>query len=378
VVTVRFFALALLALTAAAGPHFPYRRAGANSGGPWLFPDYQRRILITIDSAQVDSTLTNFPVFIDYDLMPSTFHSNVQSDADDVRVSDSTHVAEYDIDNVVYDAGADDGEAWTCLPSISSSIDTGFYLYYDYASATAYSNPQDVWDATGSDFMGVWHLQAAGNATQDCATGDSDLDLTAVNLESGDSEAGITGSAVHYDGSNEYHQVEGTAVTSNLRPDTSFSMSAWINQDVTTSDDFIGGHLDSTTKGYGLWKYTSGSNFRPTIGNGSSTAWSNLNEPTSGKSTGVWYHIAVTWDGSTGKLYWDGAEADSHSVTGSFFWPGNDDFFLGKRPSHNYWAGLIDEVHVSDYTLSAAWIKAEEINQRTPGTFYTVGTEETQ
>lgn len=363
----------------AAPPYAPNRRAGANAGGAWLFPDYQRRVAVTIQSSQVDSTLTNFPVFIDYALMPSTFHDNVQADTDDVRAGNVAHDTEHPIDNVTYDSAADDGEGWTCIPSISSSVDTVFYVYYDYASASAYGTPEDVWDSTGANYMGVWHLNAAGNATQPAANGVSDMDLTPSNMESGDSVACLLGNCVHLDGSNEFlsRDFDLTIFNNNFRPDTTFAFSAWLNQDVTTSDDMIGGHLDSTTKGYALWKYNSQSNFRPTVGNGTGNAWSNLNEPTSGKSTGTWYHMAVTWNGSTARLYWDGTEVDTYPLSGSFQWS-NQPFFVGKRPSGNYWDGKIDEVHLHDDELSAAWIKAEYINQKTPGTFYTIGVEETQ
>ena len=372
----RIFAAAIFTAAslcaAPGGPQIHRRQPFQGTAGAWLDTDYTNRVAITIDSAQVSSTLTNFPVYIDLSDLPAAFFSAIQADGDDIRASDAGHTATRHIDTVRIDTSGQTGEIHVLLPTVSSSVSTVFYLYYNCASCGAYSTPEDVWDATGANFMAVYHMDADGNLAQPSATGVAAIDADSANQESGDSVAGKMGNAIDYDGSNEYNSVPQSDAATYLQPDTSMTMSAWFAADDFSDQVFFGNQMDSTSKGIAWWIWSS--NIRPSI---TSTGWTNLTESTSGKSAGTWYHVAATWDGITGRLYFNGSEVDSHSLDGSHSWALQPCYFA-RRESGSYYDGKLDEVRLHDATLSADWISAEYTNQNTPTTFYTVGTPEAQ
>ena len=54
------------------------------------------------------------------------------------------------------------GDYWVKVPSVSSSADTYFYIYYDNPLALDAEDPNNVWD---SNFKSVMHLKESGNGT---------------------------------------------------------------------------------------------------------------------------------------------------------------------------------------------------------------------
>ncbi|MHC4330085.1 MAG: LamG domain-containing protein, partial [Planctomycetota bacterium] len=69
----------------------------------------------------------------------------------------------------------------------------------------------------------------------------------------------------------------------------------------------------------------------------------------------VWHHICLTYDGSVAKLYADGVEVDSQTK--------NWNLALGRahlgrqvNDAVEFWDGLVDDVRIYDYVLSAAEI----------------------
>jgi len=350
-----------------------------DAGGPWLDTDYDKRISVTIKSSVVGSTLTDVPVKIDLDDMPDTFHSSVETDGDDIRASADDHTTELAVDLERIDTTAKTGTLWVLVPSISSSTDTEIFIYYDAGAAEPpYASPEDVWDATGGDYIAAWLMNDAADGPQDSATAVANIQADNFNTDSGDSVAGVAGNSVIVDGSNEYYSVPTADATSYLRPDTSFTASVWFKATDFTDGVIFQGSGSSTNMGYGLWIW--GGQLRPSLGNGGNV-WSSLTEPTSGLSTGTWYHCAITWDGTNARMYLDGSEVtDSpQSETGAWSWA-SQPFFIGRRESAGYVAATIDHLTVHDSTFSADRIAFEETNQRdtVPNDALTVGSEETQ
>ena len=52
--------------------------------------------------------------------------------------------------------------AWVNIPSISSSSDTSFYMYYGNSEVSDQEFPERVWD---QDYCGVWHLDNFRDST---------------------------------------------------------------------------------------------------------------------------------------------------------------------------------------------------------------------
>lgn len=71
-------------------------------------------------------------------------------------------------------------------------------------------------------------------------------------------------------------------------------------------------------------------------------------------ATGVWHHICLTYDGTTAKLYADGALVGSSAMSWSLTLA---KAFIGRGVnSSDYWSGSIDDVRIYNSTLSAAQV----------------------
>ncbi|HEX9892743.1 MAG TPA: DUF2341 domain-containing protein, partial [Gemmatimonadales bacterium] len=99
-------------------------------------------------------------------------------------------------------------------------------------------------------------------------------------------------------------------------------------------------------------------------------------------AAGAWHHVVATYDGSTMRVYLDGAQdpttrAKSGNIdrAGKELWLGHGDHAIEKAWSFP-WQGDLDEVRVSDNARSTAWIGTQFNNQSSPGTFHTVGAEQ--
>lgn len=88
-----------------------------------------------------------------------------------------------------------------------------------------------------------------------------------------------------------------------------------------------------------------------------------------------WYYLTSTYDGSTVKLYNNGSQIGSGSVSRVPLYDG--DTGIGVRPYSNqfFFQGIIDEVRIASTTLSADFISTQYNNQNSTSTFYTLGNE---
>src|SRR6185312_5390570 len=111
-------------------------------------------------------------------------------------------------------------------------------------------------------------------------------------------------------------------------------------------------------------------------------------QSTSTVNDGNWHHVAGVVSGNTITFYVDGnpngtatftLAATNHSVGQT---ANNTELGIGVRgrdagaQDSNWFSGLIDELRISGYARSAAWIKTEYNNQSAPGTFVTEGAQE--
>ena len=98
-------------------------------------------------------------------------------------------------------------------------------------------------------------------------------------------------------------------------------------------------------------------------------------------TTGTWYYLAMTYDSAgTWKIYVNGTLQNTDTTTSGALDSDVNSLFIGGRyneTTNGYFNGTIDEVRISNAIRSADWIATSYNNQNSPGTFYTVATEET-
>jgi hypothetical protein len=74
---------------------------------------------------------------------------------------------------------------------------------------------------------------------------------------------------------------------------------------------------------------------------------------------GHWQHLALTYDGSTLRLYENGTRVSSRAMTGAIARTSDPLWIGGNHPYGEYFQGLIDEVRVYDRPLSPHRVQAE-------------------
>jgi hypothetical protein len=123
----------------------------------WYDSNWADRKMLTIDSTQVDANLTNFPVLMS--LTDTDLIGNVQADGGDILFTNTSGTKlDHEIEKIT--PGTGELVAWVELDSISSSVDTDFYMYFDNPGASNQWNIAGTWD---SNYIGVWHLDESGS-----------------------------------------------------------------------------------------------------------------------------------------------------------------------------------------------------------------------
>lgn len=345
----------------------------------WYNASWTYRVQVTIQSSQVDSDLTDFPVYVDLSDLPAGFFTNVDSAGDDIRVTRADGTTECAFELVSINTGGSTGELHFKANFISSTSDTSFYIYYGNAVASAYAVGATYGrNAVWSDYDMVWH----GGALTD-STGNQTLTANGGMTIGG--SIGKLGSASSFDGTDDY--ISFGSVFGNTRPVT---FSAWAKLNT-------GEHIFASGGGKALISVSDTSSSSDqfllfTHRVGSDSLWSagvlerqsgNPGFGTTTSSAGnvdddVWEHwVGKITSTSSRTAYLNGTAGTENTYTQSSSSLNSTDIGrLGDSTPNYYWDGDLCEVRVISSGLSSDWIAAEYTNQNTPNTFYTVGSQE--
>jgi len=109
---------------------------------PWYDTDWQLRKQITINSAQVTSSLTDFPVLIS---VTDTDLSAARTDGNDILFTAGDGVTQLSHEIESWDDASGNLVAWVKVPSLSSVSDTDIYIYYDNGVASNQEDASGTW-----------------------------------------------------------------------------------------------------------------------------------------------------------------------------------------------------------------------------------------
>src|ERR1700726_4919653 len=177
----------------------------------WFNTSYLRKKALTIDHTKVSggSDLTSFPVLIsrtDTDLKVAGSGGLVQNSSGfDIIFTDSTEATKLDHEIEKYVSTTGEIEMWVRAPTLSASVDTVIYMYFDNSSiSTSQENKTGVWD---TNYKAVWHLKEATGTNVSDSTSNA---LTATQNNSPTQGAGQIDGSLAFNGSTQYLSVSGT------------------------------------------------------------------------------------------------------------------------------------------------------------------------
>ena len=169
-------------------------------------------------------------------------------------------------------------------------------------------------------------------------------------VEEPDAALGDSSGALTFDGVNDYVNI-GTS----LSPTGAFTVTAWVKpSSIGVDRQIVSKGFDGTKTQWEL-KTTTAS------GNVSIRHWAPGAvgvESIHTLTAGVWTHLAGTYDGTTWKIYWNGALDNSAVASGPVATTGSlciGAVDIAGTPGQ-FWAGAIDEVRLYNRALSAAEI----------------------
>lgn len=332
--------------------------------------DQYKRKKLTLDSSKVDSDLINIP--IDWLVTDSSVFTELGSDANrkKIAITASDGTTEVNVEIVRWDHSAQKGYLKFNATSLSSSVDTIFYFYYDssHSDNTAYVGDigdiaaQAVYDSNVLSFYTL-DQDPSGSAPQMLDSTSNDNHGTSNGtMTSGDLVDGQIGKALEFDGVDDFIQLGDDTLWDGV---TELTISAWIKYDSTAPDDEL--HIVSDFKHSpddesAFFRVIKSSEYITiAVSDGTTQDFIDTNNNT--VLPNVFYHVVAVFDGGTSlSIYINGTLSKSAATAIASLDTENNPILIGKNGyifGDTYYKGIIDQVSISNTVRSAAWIKAQ-------------------
>jgi uncharacterized delta-60 repeat protein len=334
------------------------------------------RKAVTISSSRVGGStdLVDFPVLVHFtDPQLALAAGRVQrADGADIVFREGCAGAALDHEVEKFDSGTGELIAWVRVPLLRQNMDTVLFLYYGNASvACSTQNPAGVW----ASHRGVWHLdETPPGPFADASANPNDATAAATPPIQ---VAGRIGTALQFDFATDRHLA--VVDHSTLDLPTNMTVSAWVRTTSADAQDRVilakWGGSGSGWQNYWLGKFAA-AELRFNVDGGASqyvsAAITSIND-------GSWHYVVGVADaaGSALRLFVDGTLRASAAYDGTSE-TGSSELHLSNNPGwpSQFWDGFLDEARVSSAARGAGWIQTEYNNQSSPGTFASLGAED--
>lgn len=319
---------------------------------------------ITLNSSQVPSTISSFPVCIN--ITDTDLRDNAQSNGDDIAFTNSAEDMQLNHEIELYNSTTGHLVAWVNVTSLAHDSDTSIYMYYGNDAASNQENIPNVWNI--SIYGHVWHMNDEINVSDSTSNSNNGTENGNPTYH----QTGKIGYSIHFDTTNpDYFSLsEGT-----LDDKTGTVMAIFRSPDDEHQAFLSEGHTTSSGA-YLLWETKSSTRL----------------------GIGTYQRGDESWTGSSISddnwhvCYWRMDDADSkYFVDGEKITPGKEDngaFDCFGDMSGNTWSigildrasdfgefnGHIDELRWCEQKLTDDWIETEynSINNATDGGFFSM------
>ena len=346
--------------------------AADNPGDAWYDTNYLYRKELTIDHNQVGSSsgnLSNFPVAVSFtdSILESTSTNGHVNDPNgyDIIFTDSASSSPAKLSHEVESYVSSTGQliAWVKIPTLATSTNTQFYVYYGNPNVT--SSQESITSTWDGSYRGVWHLKETGCSTAWCkkdstSYANNGSPYAGYTLTDISTSTGIVDGAI-WSPTNGTQYVN--ALTSSLPlGQASITLEAWAyytaapttptNQNIIEMDDETGCAVQLG--------FRSGNTLAWTWGGGTIVATSGY------PAINTWHHFAFTYNSTTvsssriNTLYIDGVRQATSTTVHQNCAPSR--MRLDTEQWTENFGGVIDEGRVSVIPRSAGWILTEYNN----------------
>lgn len=312
----------------------------------------------------------------------NTVSSNGQTIPADLGFySDSACTVALPFEVASYTASSGQIEAHVQVATLSSSVDTVFYMGFGDVSATAdisgFGSGTKPWD---SNFKAVYHFGTTASGTIAAL---NDSTSNANNLTQNGTATAVAGevgaAAVNLASASSQWLTKASPTGVSFLDGSACTIAAWIKTGTGTSSVIVGTLNYQSTAGmiFGFGDQAANkldfyltdanvANYRHVYGS------TNI-------ADSAWHRVVITYsgNGSTSgmQLYLDGATETTTTDTNNS--PGtlnNSNLYIGKIAGTvpEYVNGSMDEVQISNVARDANWVKADYNMGVSPSTFYSI------
>jgi phenylpyruvate tautomerase PptA (4-oxalocrotonate tautomerase family) len=307
--------------------------------------------------------LTNFPVLID--VTDNDLKTKALSSGNDILFMDgvgSANQLDHEIES--YTSSTGHLVAWVRIPTLSSTVDTVFYMYYGNPTAANQQNKVGVWD---SRFVMVQHLSEATGTHYDSTSHHNDGTPTG-GLSQG--VAGKIDGADNFDGIDDRIDVPHD---NSLNFGTGgFTISVWIKYtDCIDTDVTRKGNMNVSPQM--SYKMEVSNNIISGTLEGSNPGGGGTVTDNTARGDNNWHNAVFMRSAGTISLYVDGSLKASQGGAGMDL-TSTANVAIGAKPppispGNDWFTGMIDEVRYSNVALGADWILTSYNSMGTPSSF---------
>ena len=331
----------------------------------WWNNDWSYYKPITINSSQITSSQTNFPILIS--ITDTDLRDHAQADGGDIAfvLIDNTTQLNHEIEN--YTSATGTLVCWVNITNLTHDSNLVINMYYGNAGCSNQENIAGTWN---SDYLGVWHLNNMTDSTS------NDVDLTnngaVLNL------TGKVGNCYDFESTDNDYLTHATFLDTMPASDE-LTMEAWVWKETNVRGGIIGKINDVGDDCLKYQGHDSANTFRADI-QGNDQGEQNIYSDA--VSINQWYYTALAYkSGTKAELYWN-ADSALSAVNIDEIRDGNErDFYIGSESTTAFpFDGLIDECRVSSVRHTDAWLSTSynTMNNASDGGFFSIGSEKTK